>query len=91
MSRSGEINGPPPSRHEVSIRLARLEEKQDAQMEKLDIIARQLDGELSEISDEVDTMRPRHNRLWIVYQGAKWVVWGMLAGGVTIELFKFVY
>ena len=90
MSRSGENNGPPTSRREVSIRLARLEEKQDAQMEKLDIIAQQLDGELSTISEEVDTIRPRHNRLWFVYQGGKWIIGGLLAGGVSIEILRLL-
>lgn len=90
MSAKGDGNEPELPSRRVMVRLARLEEKQDAQIEKLDLIAEQLDGELSSVSEEVKSIRPKHNRLWIVYQGGKWVVGGLLAGGISFEVLKIV-
>lgn len=75
-----------PSNVELGQRLARVEAKQDAQMEKLDYISEQLDGRLSVVSGKVETMLPRHNRMWIVYRGGKWLLGGLIAGGATIEI-----
>lgn len=75
-----------PSNVELGQRLARVEAKQDAQMEKLDYISDQLDGRLSTVSGKVETMLPRHNRMWFVYRGSKWLLGALIAGGATIEI-----
>lgn len=75
-----------PSNIELGQRLARVEAKQDAQMEKLDYISEQLDGRLSTVSGKVETMLPRHNRMWFVYKGSKWLLGALIAGGATIEI-----
>jgi hypothetical protein len=75
-----------PSNVELGQRLARVEAKQDAQLEKLDYISEQLDGRLSAVSGKVDTMLPRHNRMWFVYRGSKWLLGALIAGGATIEI-----
>lgn len=71
---------------ELRERLTRLEEKQDAQIEKLDYISDQIDERLATVSEKVETMLPRHNRMWFVYRGSKWLLGGLIAGGVTIEI-----
>lgn len=71
---------------EITDRLARLEEKQDGQSEKLDIILEQLDGRLSTVNAKVEMMLPRHNRMWFVYKGSKWLLGALIAGGATIEI-----
>ena len=75
-----------PSAVEIRERLTRVEEKQDAQIEKLDIILEQLDGRLLSVSEKVEMMLPRHNRMWIVYKGSKWLIGALVAGGATIEI-----
>lgn len=79
-------NGGYPSNVELGQRLARVEAKQDAQMEKLEFISEQLDERLSTVSGKVETMLPRHNRMWMVYRGGKWLLGGLIAGGATIEI-----
>lgn len=79
-------DGGHPTPIEFRIRLARLEEKQDAQIEKLDYITEQLDGRLSTVNDRVETMMPRHRRMWLIYTGSKWLLGALLAGGATIKI-----
>ena len=90
MSAKGDGKEPELPNRRMMVRLARLEEKQDAQIEKLDLIAEQLDEELSSVSKEVMTIRPRHNRLWFIYQGSKWIIGGLLAGGISIEILRVI-
>lgn len=71
---------------ELRERLTRLEEKQDAQIEKLDYISEQLDERLATVSGKVESMLPRHNRMWFVYRGSKWLLGALIAGGATIEI-----
>lgn len=79
-------DGGHPHPTELRVRLARLEEKQDAQTEKLDYITEQLDGRLSTVNDRVERMMPRHRRMWLVYRGGKWLIGALLAGGATIKI-----
>lgn len=89
MSTDSEVlrdDGGYPSNVELGQRLARVEAKQDAQMEKLDYISDQLDGRLSVLNEKVETMLPRHNRMWIIYRGGKWLLGALIAGGATIQI-----
>lgn len=66
-------NGGYPSNVELGQRPAHVEPKQDAQMEKLELISDQLEDRHSSSSGKVEMMLPRHNRMWIVYRGSKWL------------------
>lgn len=62
-----------PSNAELSERLARVEEKQDYVAERVDEIGDTLDGELATVEDNLATVEERNARLWILYQGGKWI------------------
>lgn len=79
-------DGGHPNPAELRIRLVRVEAKQDAQIEKLDYITEQLDGRLSTVNEKVDTMMPRHRRMWLIYKGSKWILGVAIAGGATIKI-----
>lgn len=69
----GHIEGAP-SNAELAERMARVEESLDHVDHKLDHIADCLDDSLTETQETVKEIKAEHNRLWLVYQGAKWAV-----------------
>ena len=56
-------DGGVPSNHELTTRLARVEEKQDHVVEKTD-----------EMADTIDRIGEQHDTLWLAFQAIKWLI-----------------
>lgn len=87
MSRSDrEPTGP--SNPELAQRLARVEEKQDFTVEKIEEIADSLDEDLDELEETQTGLLERNRKMWFAFQAVKWVGGpaGLIGVGITIAL-----
>lgn len=74
-----------PTNAELAERMARVEEKQDGTIETLERIEGHVDGRLSGIEEKQDAeIEPKTRRMWLLYQGGKWLV-GMGATGGAVS------
>lgn len=81
----------PPSKSDLNERLARLEEKLDHQSEILERLEGDLEEDLEDLEDDLDDVKPRTDRLWLIYRGGKWIaallVGSGLAGAAVTSVF----
>lgn len=62
-----------PTTPELAQRLARVEEKQDHVVEKIDQVADSLDEELADVEATQQSILERNRKMWLAFQAAKWM------------------
>ncbi len=73
----------PPSKSELNERLARLEEKLDHQSEILERLEGDLEDDLEDLEDDLADVKPRTDRLWLIYKGGKWISALLVGSGLV--------
>lgn len=82
MSQGRDDRAGVPSNTELAQRTARIEEKIDHQSEQIEDLAETLEDDLEQQRQRIEEIQPQHQRLWITYQGARWILAIGSGGGV---------
>jgi hypothetical protein len=71
----------------LSERLARVEEKQERTLDKIDLLVDRINADLDGVETKLfGTVLPQHRKLWLTYEAIRWGVAFLAASGLVVYL-----
>ncbi|MBZ6496027.1 hypothetical protein [Natrinema longum] len=85
MSSATDPSNDIPSNHELSERMTQIEQKLDHVTELLERMETDLEEDLDVVEEDLEELRPKTSRLWLIYKGGKWTT-GLLVGSGLVGI-----